>query len=100
MKYIWEEKDIEAGRFLIKQSAPENFKDVGFAASVSFKIGFTTQGEQSYCLISIFTDGWVYMAGSKDKLAKYLNKCEDGYRPMTRSEAHLIIDNCRQSILL
>ena len=70
MKVKYNEKDIEAGMYLLRG-------EIDMAAL--FKIGWTNKKE--YCLISM-TDGWIDVYESKEKLVDWLNKDEEGYIPV------------------
>jgi hypothetical protein len=98
MKYFWEERDIEAGLFIIRESSPVGSENLRFAATVSFKIGFINNPEvDKYCTISFLTDGWVYPIGAtKQEVADYLNSDRYGYRVMTKEEVFNILNSSTQ----
>ena len=70
MKVKYNEKDIEAGMYLLRGEID---------MTALFKIGWTNKKE--YCLISM-TDGWIDVYESKEKLVDWLNKDEEGYIPV------------------
>lgn len=102
MKNIWLPKDIEAGLFIIRESSPKKSKDLGFAKTVVFKIGFVNVLEndisvQKYCKISVLTDGFVAAIGNtKEEFANYLNDDKSGYRPLTKEEMIDLLNSSEQ----
>lgn len=104
MRHIWEAKDIEAGRFIIRNSAsaPLIKENIGFARTVTFKIGFSYDSpkDKPYGWSNPFADGLYLSIGTKEEIAKQLNEDKFGYRPLTKPEAILMIDDMRQSLLL
>jgi len=90
IKYKWEEKGIKAGNFVIRCSY-KGSKDLGFASTVAYKIGFATlDNKQVMCLTSI-TDGLTLIfKGTKIKCTKELeekfNNDRWGYRPLQGEE--------------
>lgn len=101
MKYIWEEKDIEAGRFIIKNTAdhPISKGDIAFARTVTQKIGFNGASGKNYGISYPFTDGMYLAIGTKKDIVTMLNK-DEGYRPLTKEEAIIMINDMRQSLIL
>lgn len=107
MKYIWEEKDIECGMFVIRQSADLVTKstDLNFARSVTIKIGFAYDEKnkglgQTYGACNVFTDGFYYNVGTKADFVRTFNEDEFGYRPLRKDEAILLLNDLKQSLLL
>ncbi len=103
MKYTWQPQDIEAGKFVIRQSSSNVKKDTTFARTVASKIGFN-MGDHTktkpYGLIDVFTDGAYIPIGTKEKMAKMFNDDEFGYRPLTKEEAIIMLKDIRQDLLL
>lgn len=92
MKYIWEEKDINAGRYICRESWPEDSDDIGGLCSVTFKMGFITGASVCMCLVAI-TDGMVShypqygdKANAITRLVEHLNSDKYGYRPLTHKQ--------------
>jgi hypothetical protein len=106
MKNIFLPKDIKEGLIIIKETSPKGCKNLGFACSVSYKIGFGYFDKQSdkgskqqYCFISIFTDGMVSPIGfTKEDVAEYLNKDNHGYRTLTIEECISLIEYSKSQL--
>lgn len=101
IKFIWELSDIVSGIYFIRQTSPIDSKDLSFACTVSFKLGFLHDGsEQPWVLISVLTDGMVYakMANKEDVL-NMLNNDEHGYRPLTKSEYMAMLESTDQGFI-
>lgn len=97
MKNIWQESDIVAGRYIIKESSPKGSCDLSFARSVAFKIGFINSGDKKYGLTNCLTDGWFCpMAETKAEVAKMLNEDSYGYRPLTKEEYISMVHSTEQ----
>jgi len=79
---------INGGQMIIRQSSTPGSKDVGFAASVAYKIGWTSRGN-TIMMISL-SDGMCIDIPSIEKLCESLNTDAEGYRPMTLEEIHAI----------
>lgn len=101
MKYIWEEKDIEVGKFVIKNTAdcPISKGDIGFARTVTQKIGFSNLSDKKYGISYPFTHEMYIAIGTKKDIVKMLN-ADEGYRPLTKSEAIIMINDMRQNLLM
>lgn len=100
MKNIWTEEDIKSqqGIIIIRNDATKPLKDLGFARTVVFKIGFSHVGKK-YGLCNILTDGWYHgVADSHKELADYLNADEKGYRPLTKEEFLQLVDDGKNQI--
>jgi len=98
MKNIWTAKEIEAqhGHLIIRNDASKPFKDLGFARTVVFKIGF---GKMKYGLCNILTDGWYHdVADAAQEFADHLNADERGYRPLTKDEFLQLVDDGAKQI--
>ncbi len=98
MKNIWTAKDIENqhGLIIIRDDASKPFKDLAFARTVVFKIGF---GKKNFGLCNILTDGWYNdIADTAQEFADYLNSDESGYRPITKAELLQLIDDGESQI--
>lgn len=102
MKFIWEEKDIEVGLYIIRNAASDPIRDIGFAHTVVFKIGFIeSQTEKRYCKIAVMTDGWICpIADTKADVAEKLNNDQHGYRPLKKSEFVLLMNQTAQGFLM
>lgn len=97
MKNIWKTEDITAGLYIIRESSPKNSPHIGFARTVTFKIGFSrTNEEKPYGKISCMCDGWYCPIGTKEQVAEYLNNDEYGYRPLTKEEFIKMINSSDQ----
>lgn len=96
MKNIWKVEDITAGLFIIKESSTKKAKDLSFARTVTFKIGWENEKGSPYGLINIMTDGWYYRIGDKKALVDHLNKDEYGYRPLTKKEMFEMLESSDQ----
>lgn len=101
IKFIWEVSDIECGMYFIKNSSPLGSADLSFASTVCFKLGFLhTDGEKSYVLISMMTDGMVYKKmETKEDVVNMLNEESFGYRPLTKDEYVAIISRTNQGFI-
>lgn len=97
MRTVFTEKEIECGMFIIKNSSPKKTKDLPFAKTVAFKIGFSHYGDLKYGLCNFLTDGfYVGVAKDKKELCEHLNNDDVGYRPMTKEEVIQIINYSNQ----
>ena len=87
MKYIWEEKDIIAGRIVCKPNPntatkvlERSFTPDGWTAKWTFKIGYNPAlGSKKYVFISM-TDGMISKPKTVKEMVDSLN--EDGLIPM------------------
>jgi len=97
MKTIFTKNEISVGMFIIKNSAKKTLKDLSFATTVTFKIGFSNTDKFKYGMCNILTDGWYCgLANTLDELCEYLNKDEDGFRPLTKDEFTLMLNSTNQ----
>ena len=71
------------GQMVIRQSSPSGSADVGFAATVSYKIGWIPSGN-TVVMVSL-ADGMVMRFADEAALCEHLNS-KGGYRPMTADE--------------
>lgn len=78
MKTIFEEKDLEAGLYIIRNSSSIDSRDYEFAMTVLFKIGFDAKTNE-YSKISM-TDGMTIRFEKKEDLLKTINEDKYGYR--------------------
>ena len=86
MKTIFEEKDIKAGVYIIRNSC-KNVKDnPSFAISVSYLIGWTPSKMVAKVAMS---DGMILLFNLKT-LCESLNNDKFGYRKLKRSELKLL----------
>ena len=92
VKHQFEPLDFEGGgQMVIRNSSPPESKDLIFAASVAYKIGWLAgRDEPNYCLISL-TDGMIISGLTVDGLCEGLNTDECGFRPMTKEEIAAIL---------
>ena len=81
----WDEKDLGNGRWITRQSCPEDSENLSFMASVTYKLGFFLNGSNRYCKISV-CDGMILSYNSKKELLESINNDAEGYRPTTLSE--------------
>ena len=104
-KYLWAPEDIKAGRYIIRESSPQNNDNIRFACSVAYKIGFTFSPDpgkpNTFALVSI-TDGLISSIGSKQEMADELNNDKFGFRPLKQKDllqciAHLKSQNTGKS---
>ena len=97
MKNLFTAEELKAGMLLVKNDAGRPFKDLGYARTVTYKIGHSYDSNLKYGLSSVLTDGfYVGIANSLDELAEYLNKDEGGYRPLTKEELFQLVDYSTQ----
>lgn len=92
-KTIFEPSDFDGGgQMIIRNSSSIGSKDIGFAASVAYKIGWLAfkSGDSRYCMISL-ADGMTSKPRSLKDLCEYLNNDQCGFRPLTKEEAAAII---------
>lgn len=100
MKYKFEEKDIELGTFVIKNSSPKGSGDLGFASTVAYKICWIPEGKiNTYCMVAMFTDGGIFKLGTKDELLQHINEDKHGYRPLTKQELLNILSHSNNGFL-
>jgi len=107
MKNIWAPKDVTAGLFIIRESSPKHPTkkgnssvpvpvNIGFARTVTYKIGFGQDKKKPYGLISVMTDGWYHDVGTAEELCDKLNNDEYGYRPLTKEEMFKMLESSDQ----
>ena len=96
MKNIFKPADIQGGMYIIRETSPKDSKNLGFAATVAFKIGWNAHVNGEYGLISHFTDGMYMKYGTKEELCEKLNNDVAGYRPLTKQEYLKILKNTDQ----
>lgn len=95
MKYIWEESDIEVGRYFYLAN---NSKNVDSLAGSTYKIGFLQIengpiDEKRYVSISI-ADGMVWGPFDKSEFAEMLNK--NSYIPAKHNKLLKVFDSLRE----
>lgn len=98
MKNIWTAKEIEKqhGQLIIRNDATKPFKDLAFARTVTFKVGY---GKMQFGICNILTDGWYSdIANSAKEFAAYLNSDKIGYRPLSKAELLQLIDDGEQQL--
>lgn len=104
MKYTWEAEDIKAGLYIVRCDSPSDSKNLGFKLTCSYIISWNLvfDSKTQYTLTSL-ADGWshgdvallkenIKQGYSKETLAKSLNEDERGYRLLTKSEMHKLVD--------
>ena len=97
MKNLFTEQELQSGLFLVRNDAGKPFKDLGFARTVTFKVGFSHDSEMKYGLSSVLTDGfYVGVAKTLKELVEHLNNNEFGYRPLTKDELFQLINSSNQ----
>lgn len=90
---IWEVEDIDAGRYICRESWPEDSDDIGGLCSVTYKLGYLSRyggSRASICKIAI-TDGLVVdfheskldEGNAKQLMVKHLNNDVEGFRLLT-----------------
>jgi len=85
-RHIFEIGDFDnGGKMIVRNSSPSGSSDVGFMASVSYKIGYILSPEGSVARIAL-TDGQVIPFIDEKELVDALNSDSWGYRPMTDEE--------------
>ena len=102
VKYIFEPNDFEgSGQYVIRQSSTVKCKDISFASSVAYKVGYIHKhrDEPKCTLLISLTDGMAVAYADNQTLCNHLNNDPEGYRPMTDEEVSTIIDyiGCRFS---
>ena len=90
--HTFEPEDFKgSGQMVIRNSCPVGSTDLSFAASVAYKVGWTTgKGPQKVTLISL-ADGMVCEFKNADDLCDHLNTDSHGFRPMTDDEIKNIL---------
>ena len=98
-RIIWEEKDIECGLFIVRESANLEIND-GFKTTVCFKLGYCRDTDKKYGLCNFLTDGWYHSIGkTKQEVVEYLNNDEYGYRPLLKTEVIELFTKFNQGFL-
>ncbi len=96
MRRNWTKTDIVAGMYIIRCSSMIECYKPAYAASVSYKIGWSPKGK-GWGKISFFTDGmYIPIADNRQELADYLNNDRFGYRFLTRREFRIIHESTNQ----
>lgn len=77
---VWKESDILIGMYITKNTSPKKSKNLSFAVTVTYKIGFSYYPEdKKYGLISCLTDGfYTPIANNYQELVDYLNNSDNG----------------------
>lgn len=105
MKNIWRPENIVAGLLIIRESSSKHPTkpsgvavpvDLGFARTVTYKIGWTHSKEEPYGLISVLTDGMYIPIGTKEQMCEHFNNDEYGYRPLTKEEMFKMLESSDQ----
>lgn len=97
MKNIFTVKELEIGVFIIRNDAGKPFKDLTFARTVTYKVGYSQYRQQKYGLCSVLTDGfYVGVANSAKEMADYLNNHKVGFRPLTKDELFQLVNSSNQ----
>lgn len=94
MKYIWEESDIEVGRYFYLKS---HMKNIDSLAGSTYKIGYLQienghVDDKRYVSIAI-TDGMVWGPFTKSEFAEMLNKYS--YIPAKHDKILKVFDSLR-----
>ena len=91
MRKVWTEEDINCGRYICRESYPEDTKDISGLCSVTFKLGFIGGASRCMCEIAI-TDGLVIKheatenKNARQVLLERLNNDTHGYRLLNQNE--------------
>ena len=93
-QYIWEDKDIFSGMYVMYQSYPENSDDIGGLNSVAYQVVQAPSGEWN-----IHSVGCMGINARKSKtMADLLHKLnitnalDYGYRPASKREIMRVLD--------
>jgi hypothetical protein len=93
-KTIFEPSDFEGGgQMIIRNSSPVGSKNISFAASVAYKIGWLAfeRSKKGRLVMISLTDGMISKPRSEKEMCEYLNYDECGFRPLTKEETADII---------
>jgi len=95
---IWEVSDIQAGKFICRESWPEDSDDIRGLCSVTYKLGYSNGGS-AYCMCKVaITDGLVMeypstvdhipeqRGNAREVLVEHLNSDHEGYRLLTNEQ--------------
>lgn len=89
----WTEEDIIAGMYVIRNSAKHIDVNPGFAASVTYQIGWISSAPKHHYILVSVTDGMAMLANyqfNKKEFANHLSKDDHGYRLITHTELGII----------
>ncbi len=88
MRKQWKPEDIFGGLYIIRETSPFGSANLGFARTVTFKIGYDNRNLKAhYGKMNCLTDGWYNEIGNdKQSVADYLNADLNGYRKLTKAE--------------
>lgn len=84
MRIIWKETDLIGGRYIIHNSYTIKNKNIAFASTVAFKIGWTlaSMGSKEEIMLISLSDGLCQPFRSKLHLCNFLNNDIYGFRPL------------------
>jgi hypothetical protein len=87
-RIYFEPEDFRSmGQMIIRQSSPIGSNDIGFMASVSYKIGWKSKSSGPNGAVKIsLSDGMCIEYETIEKLCEILNNDVQGFRPMSQDE--------------
>lgn len=86
---IFEPSDFEgSGQMIARNSSPPGSQDIGFLASVSYKLGWVAGSDIGPVRVArvALTDGMISTYENEKALCDMLNADPVGFRPMTKEE--------------
>ena len=93
---------MKCGRYICRESWPENSDDISGMCTVTYKIGYIGGSAFCMCLIAI-TDGMVVRfkedfdeANAEEKMLKALNNDDQGYRPLNQEQVLRRMDELKR----
>ena len=102
-KHIFTIEELEKnnfGLFIIRYFDEDIKTNVGYAATVSYKLSYQHHRDFKYGLVNFLSDGWFNpVCKTKEELCEILNTDKHGYRLLTKEEVIYIINNRSQGFL-
>lgn len=102
MKFIFEPHDIKAGLFIVRKPMNgKTYKDLDFARTVVFKIGYTFEDSiPKWGICNVLTDGLYSAIGqTEEDVADFLNKDKHGYEPLSKKEMMILMEHTMQGFI-
>ncbi len=99
IRHVFEPSDFDgSGQMIIRDSSSNPIANPGFAASVAYKIGWSSgkreaadDRQQNQMFRVSLTDGMLIQFDTVEDLCSNLNEDREGYRPMTDEEIVAVV---------
>ena len=97
MKNIFTPEELVMGMFIVRNDVKKPFESLAHARTLTFKVVFNVSESGSHGICNVLTDGcYMKISDNAKDFCDYLNDGEIGYRPLTKDELILLINNTNQ----